>query len=111
MIGSSDSHPFGTSARRLVVARQRGQHGPMRAVTPSRSRTTPTLLRKTLFLLARLRRFLNRRVAAAIAHHEQQVVLFAQLDRDHRHLDRTRIYRGPIDQVFAKAAKLRKRAA
>jgi hypothetical protein len=111
MIGSSDSHPFGTSARRLVVARQRGQHGPMRAVTPSRSRATPTLLRKALFLLARLRRFLNGRVAAAIAHHEQQAVLFAQRERDHRQLDSARIYRGPIDQVFAKAAKLRKRAA
>ena len=109
MIGSSDSHPFGTSARRLVVARQRGQHRPMRAVTPSQSRTTATLLRKTLFLLARLRRFLNGRVAAAIAHHEREAALFAQLDR--HQLDSARIYRGPIDQVFAKAVKFSKRAA
>jgi hypothetical protein len=69
------------------------------------------MLRKCLLLLARLRRFLNRRVAAAIAHHEQQAVLFAQQQLDPRQLDRTRIYRSPIDQVFAKAVSLRKRAA
>jgi hypothetical protein len=69
------------------------------------------MLRKTLLLVARLRRFLNGRVAAAIAHHEQQAALFAQQKLDQRQLDYTRIYRGPIDQAFAKAAGLRKRAA
>jgi hypothetical protein len=69
------------------------------------------MLRKTLLLLARLRRFLNGRVAAAIAHHEQQAALFAQQQLDQRQLDSTRIYRGPIDQVLAKAARLRKRAS
>jgi hypothetical protein len=82
----------------------------MRMLAPFPSRTTPTLLRKTLLLVARLRRFLNGRVAAAIAHHEQQAVLFAQQQLDHRQLNKTRIYRGPIDQVLAKAAR-RKHAA
>jgi hypothetical protein len=111
MIGSLDSHLFGYSAGRPVAARQRGQHRPMRALAPFHSSATPIMLRKTLLLLARLRRFLNGRVAAAIAHHEQQAALWAERQLDHRQLDRTRIYRGPIDQVFAKAARLRKRAA
>ena len=111
MIGSPDSHPFGYSARRLVAARQRGQHRIMRGLARSHSRTTPTLLRKTLFLLARLRRFLNGRVAAAIAHHEREAASWAQRQLDHRQLDSTRIYRGPIDQVLAKAARFSKRAA
>jgi len=69
------------------------------------------LLRKTLLLLARLRRFLNGRVAAAIAHHEREAASWAQRQRDQRRPDSARIYRGPIDQVCAKAARLRKRAA
>ena len=108
MIGSSDSHPFGTSARRLVVARQRGQH---HSIAPFQARTKPNLPRTALLLLVRLKRFINGRVAAAIAHHEQQAALFAQQKLDQRQLDYTRIYRGPIDQAFAKAAGLRKRAA
>ena len=111
MIASSDFHPFGTSARRLVVARQRGQHRSTRMLAPFQSTRKPTILRKTYLLLARLRRFLNGRVAAVIAHHEQQAALFAQQKLDQRQLDYTRIYRGPIDQAFAKAAGLRKRAA
>ncbi|MGH6713591.1 MAG: hypothetical protein ACREEK_32150 [Bradyrhizobium sp.] len=83
----------------------------MRMLAPSRSATTPTMLRKALFLLAHLRRFLNGRVAAAIAHHEQQAVLFTQRKLDQRQPDSARLYRGPIDEVFAKAAKLRKCAA
>jgi hypothetical protein len=67
------------------------------------------VLRRTLLLLARLRRFLDRRVAAVIAQHEQEAASWAQQQLDKRQLDRTRIYRGPIDQVFAMAA--RKRAA
>jgi hypothetical protein len=109
MIASPDFHLFGYSARRPIAARQRGQHRPMRVLAPFPCRTTPTLLRKTRLLLARLKRFLDGRVAAVIAHHEQQAALFAQLDR--RQLDSTRIYRGPIDQVFAKPVSLRKRAA
>ena len=111
MIGASDFHPFGYSARRLVAARQRSQHRSLRVLAPFQSTTTPTMLRKTLLLVARLRRFLNGRVAAAIAHHEQQAALFAQRERDQRHLDSARIYRGPIDQVLAKAARFSKRAA
>ena len=108
MIGSSDSHPFGTSARRLVVARQRGQH---HSIAPFQARTKPNLPRTALLLLVRLKRFIDGRVAAAIAHHEQQAVLFAQQELDQRKLDRTRIYRGPIDQVVAKAVTFSKRAA
>jgi hypothetical protein len=37
--------------------------------------------------------------------------LFAQQQHEQPQLDSTRIYRGPIDQVLAKAARLRKRAA
>ena len=58
----------------------------------------------------RLRRFLNGRVAAAIAHHERQAALFAEQKLDPRQLDSTRIYRGPIDQVLAKAAQFRRAA-
>ena len=108
MIGSPDFHLFGHSARRPIAARHRGQHRPMSAVTPSRSGTTPTLLRKTLLLLAHLRRFLNGRVAAAIAHHERQAALFAEQKPDPRQLDSTRIYRGPINQVLAKAVRFRR---
>ena len=106
MIRSSASQLFGPSARRPVAARQRAQHRPMRA---SQSSTTPALLRKTLLLLARLRRFLNDRVAAVIAQHEQEAASWAQQQLDQRQLDSSRIYRGPIDQVFSMAA--RKRAA
>ena len=107
MIRSPASHLFGHSTRRPVAARQRAQHRPMRASFPSSA--TPALLRKTLLLLARLRRFLNGRIAAVIAHHEREAASWAQQQLDQRHLDSTRIYRGPIDQVLAKAA--RKRAA
>ena len=108
MIGSPDSHPFGYSARWPVVA---GQRGSLRALASCQSGTTLGMRRKILLLAARLRRFLNGRAAAAIAHRERQAALFAQQQLNRRPLDLTRIYRGPIDQVFAKVAKLRKRAA
>ena len=107
----SDSHPFPCSARRPVVARQRGQHHSIVPFKPFKPRTKPNLPRTALLLLVRLKRFINGRVAAAIAHHEQQAVLFAQQELDQRKLDRTRIYRGPIDQVVAKAMTFSKRAA
>ena len=111
MIGSPASHQCEFSARRPVAARQGGQHRPIRALSSAPSGTMPGLLRKILFLLVRLKRFINARVAAAIAHHEQQAALFAQRQQlDQCQLDSTRIYRGPIDQLFAKAAEL-KRAA
>ena len=100
MIGSPESHPFGYSAGRLVAAGQRDPHRSMRVLATFQSTTTPILLRKAILLVARLRRFLNSRVAAAIAHHEQQAVLFAERQLDQRHLDNTRVYRGPIDQCL-----------
>jgi hypothetical protein len=71
--------------------------------------TTPTFRRKVLFLVARLKRFLNSQIAAAIAQHEKGVVLLAQQWPDHGQPDRMRIYRGPIDQVFETTAKPRRR--
>ena len=82
----------------------------MRVLAPFRSTTTPTLLRKALWLAARLRRFLNGRIAATIARHEREAALFAEQKLDPRQLDSTRIYRGPIDQVLAKAAQFRRAA-
>ena len=107
MIRSSASHLFGPSARRPVAARPRAQHRPTRASVPSN--TTPAVLRRTLLLLARLRRFLNGRIAAVIAQHEREAASWAQQRLDKRQFDSARIYRGPIDQVFSMAA--RKRAA
>lgn len=109
MIGSSEFQSYGYSVRRPVAARQRGQHYQMWAPAPLQS-TTPTLLKKILVVAARLRRFLNGQVAAAIAQHEREAASFAQRKHDQRRLDKTRIYHGPIDQVLA-AARQRKRAA
>jgi hypothetical protein len=67
------------------------------------------MLRKILHLVAW--RFLNSWIAAAIAHREQQAALIAQQQLDYRQLDKTRLYRGPIGQLFAKAASFRKGAA
>jgi hypothetical protein len=110
MIGSSDFHAYGYSARRPVAARQRGQHHAMWALAPFQSTTVPTLLRKILVLAARLRRFLNGQVAAAIAHHEREAASIAQRKLDQPRLDKTRIYCGPLDQIVA-AARQRKHAA
>ena len=109
MISPSDSHPSGYCARPLVAAPVRGRHHLMYGSAPFQS-TTPTFRRKVLFLVARLKRFLNSQVAAAIAHHEKGVVLLAQQRLDHGQPDRMRIYRGPIDQVFEATAKPRRRA-
>ena len=103
MIGSPDFHPYGYSARWPVVA---GQRGSLRALASFQSRTTPTMRRKIFLLAARLRRFFNAWVAAAIAHHEEQAASITQQQRDHYQQDSTRIYRGPIDQLFAKAARI-----
>ena len=108
MIGSQDFHPFGYSARWPIAARQ---HGSLRALTSFQSTTTPTMRRKILLLAARLRRFFNARVAAAIARHAHQATWFGLSQLDHRQLDSRRIYRGPLDQLFARLAKLRRRAA
>jgi hypothetical protein len=82
-----------------------GKAEPATVLTPIQSAAT-TLRRSALVLVARLRRLLNSWVAAAIAYREQQVALFAQRQLDDRNLDKTRIYRGPLD---AGAARLRKR--
>jgi hypothetical protein len=71
--------------------------------------TILTMQRRAVVLLARLRRILNGWVAAAIARRERQAALFALRQLDDRELDHTRLYRGPLDEVFEKAARLRKR--
>ena len=77
-------------------------------ITPIHSAATLAIRRSALLLVARLRRFLNGQVAAAIAYREQQVSLFEQRHFDDRNLDNTRIYRGPLDAAFEGAARLRK---
>lgn len=109
MIGASDFHPSGHSARRSVAARHRGQHHAMRLPASFQRSTAPTLLKKILVGAARLRRFLNGRVAASIARHEQQAASFAQREFEQRRPNSTRIYCGPIDQVLA-AARFRRAA-
>jgi hypothetical protein len=78
-------------------------------ITPIHSAATQTIWRSALLLVARLRRFLNGQVAAAIAYREQQAALFSQRQFDDRKLDNRRIYRGPLDAAFEGAARLRKR--
>jgi hypothetical protein len=73
------------------------------------SATAPTMRRSALILVARLKRFLNGWVAAAIAYRERQTTLFALSQRDDRKLDETRVYRGPIDDALEKAMRLRER--
>ena len=91
-MSAPQSHPLPCSARRPVVARQRA--------------SKPAVRRKVLVAVARVKRFLNGQVAAAIAHREQQVELYAQRQLAQRS---TRFYHSPIDQLFARAA--RKQAA
>ena len=81
----------------------------MSMLTTVQSATTPTMRRSALVLVARLRRLLNGWVAAAIAYHERRVALYALRQLDDRELKNMRIYRGPIDEAFEKAARLRKR--
>lgn len=71
--------------------------------------TIPQFRRSTLHLLARLRRFLNRWTAATTAYRAQQVTLCASHRLVGHELDRSRIYRGPIDAAVEKAAQFRLR--
>ena len=58
---------------------------------------------------ARLRRLLNRWKAAAIAYRERQTALLALHRAGDRDWSTKRIYRGPIDDAFERAARLRTR--
>ena len=71
-----------------------------------RSTTTPTMRRRALVLVARLRRLLNSWVAAATANREPPTAPFALRPLNDRELDNRRIYRGPIDQAFEKLGRL-----
>jgi hypothetical protein len=105
-----------------VIQRRRAQHfaqkgtwrpggkaEPMTMLTSIQSAATPTMRRSALLLVARVRRFLNGWVAAAIAYRERQVALLAPRQLDDCRRDSTRIYRGPIDAGFEKVAQHRKR--
>jgi hypothetical protein len=81
----------------------------MTMFTTTQPATILTMQRRAIILLARLRRVLNGWVAAAIARRERQAALFALGQLDDRGLDNTRLYRGPIDEAFERAARLRKR--
>ena len=59
--------------------------------------------------MARLRRGLNRRVAAAIAYRERKTRMSALYQFEGRGLDKARAYRGPLDEAFEKATQFRKR--
>ena len=58
---------------------------------------------------ARLTRLLNGWMAAAIAYRERQTAWLAAHRAGDRNLNTKRIYRGPIDDVLERAARLRKR--
>ena len=79
----------------------------MIAVIPSV--TAPALRRSALYWMARLRRGLNRWVAAAIACRERHARLSALYQFEGRGLDKARAYRGPLDEAVERAALFRKR--
>jgi hypothetical protein len=81
----------------------------MTMITTVQPATILTMQRRAVVLLARLRRVLNGWVAAAIARRERQASWFALRQLDDREPDYTRLYHGPIDDVFEKVARLRKR--
>jgi hypothetical protein len=58
---------------------------------------------------ARLKRILNRWMAAANAYRERQAALLASHRASGAQLNNKRIYRGPIDDALEKAARLRQR--
>ncbi|UPK01279.1 hypothetical protein [Bradyrhizobium sp. 170] len=58
---------------------------------------------------ARLRRLLDGWIAAASAYRERQAAWLALHRAGNRGLHNKRIYRGPIDDVLERAARLRKR--
>lgn len=58
--------------------------------------------------LARLRRGLNRWIAAAIAYRKRQARLSALYRLEGRGLNQARVYRGPIDGAIEKAAYFRR---
>jgi len=68
----------------------------MTMLTTIQFAATPTLRRRALLLVARLRRFRNGWVATAIANREQQAALFALRQFDDRNPDNTRLGRSAI---------------
>ena len=69
---------------------------------------TPALRRGAVVLVARLRRLLNRWVAAMIAYRERQARLCMLHQLERRNLDKTRIHRGPLDRAVEKALRRRR---
>jgi uncharacterized protein YjiS (DUF1127 family) len=69
----------------------------------------PTVRRRVVVLLARLRRFVNSLIAAMIAHRERQAALAALRHLSNRDLRDIGIYRCEIDDRLAERAQARRR--
>jgi len=80
----------------------------MSMITTIPSTTTPALRRSFLHLTAHTRRALNHWVAAVIAYREREARLCALYRLEWSNLDKTRIYRGPIDEAIEKTAQFRR---
>lgn len=78
------------------------------AMQPS-ARIRPSPVANPLLPPALLKRLLNGWMAAAIAYREQQAAWLAVHQAGDRGLNNKRIYRGPLDDAFERAARLRKR--
>lgn len=81
----------------------------MSMITVSPSATAPALRRSALQLVALLRRGLNSWIAAAIAYRERQARLSILHRLEARQVDKTRVYRGPLDEAVERAARFRER--
>lgn len=81
----------------------------MSMISTFESTTTPALRRSAIVFTARLRRLLNRWVAAAIAYRERQARLCMLHRLERRNLDQARVYRGPLDGTVERALRRRRR--
>jgi len=82
---------------------------PHEAALQPRARIRTSPVTSPLVPPARLKRLLNGWMAAAIAYRERQTAWLALHQAGDRDLNNKRIYRGPLDDVLERAARLRKR--
>jgi hypothetical protein len=82
---------------------------PHEAAMQPHARIRPSPVASPLAPPARLKRLLNGWMAAAIAYHERQTAWLALHQAGDRDLNNKRIYRGPLDDIFERAARLSKR--
>jgi hypothetical protein len=81
---------------------------PHEAAMQPRARTRTNPAASPLVPPARLKRLLNAWMAAAIAYRERQAAWLALHQAGDRDLNNKRIYRGPLDDAYERAARLRK---